>query len=279
MIFGVVLLGCSGGAKKDPVDPGSNGGGSAKSSELPVGPPHLFQGEHFSYVLNLQGVELATYDFVVGDPTDFDGKKVVQVQSHAKAIGLVQMIANVDDFFISYIDASTGRPLYWKSDEFATKSTDREVTEAHLDQRQGDMIPVDFHLNKDAPAPEPQKVSFPEVWDYNSLMIAFRGWEGGVGSTVTGEVFRSRFLWHYKITIHGKESLSTKIGDFPALRIDGHVFKVDRSGKEIAADDERDFSIWVSDDDGRVPLLIVAKTDYGDMKMSITGYDPGSAGK
>ena len=35
--------------------------------------------------------------------------------------------------------------------------------------------------------------------------------------------------------------------------------------------------MWISDDDGRVPLKVVAKTDYGDIEMQITDYSPGPA--
>ena len=42
------------------------------------------------------------------------------------------------------------------------------------------------------------------------------------------------------------------------------------------SDDERDFEIWFSDDAGRVPLKVVAKTDYGDVEMTIVDYNPGT---
>jgi len=38
----------------------------------------------------------------------------------------------------------------------------------------------------------------------------------------------------------------------------------------------RHFSLWITDDADRVPVLIVAKTDFGDVKMEIVGYKPGS---
>ena len=38
---------------------------------------------------------------------------------------------------------------------------------------------------------------------------------------------------------------------------------------------DRHYSIWVSDDADRVPLLLVAKTDYGDVKMEIIDYAAG----
>jgi len=43
-----------------------------------------------------------------------------------------------------------------------------------------------------------------------------------------------------------------------------------------AGDDERDFKVWISNDDGRVPLRVTAKTDYGDVILTLTAYDPGT---
>ena len=211
----------------------------------------------------------------VGEETKIGGVTAVVVQSHAKAVGFVKMVANVDDTFTSWIDVATGRPLRWTADEYATKTDDKERTEVKFSERAGDQLPATFHLNDAAPAPEPQRVSMPETWDFNSFLVALRSWEGAPGTKVTVEVFRSRYLWHLEETIGAKEKLTTALGDLPALRFDGRVYKLDRNGVRVPDSDERRFSIWISDDDGRVPLQIVAKTDYGDMKMEITDYQPG----
>jgi hypothetical protein len=138
------------------------------------------------------------------------------------------------------------------------------------------MVPISFHLNDGTPTPEPQKVRYPEIWDYNAFLIALRAWEGAAGSAVQAEVLRSRYLWHVEMKIQGTTKLATELGDLPALRFDGHTFKVDRKGAKDTGSDERDFSIWISDDDGRVPLLIQARTDYGDVKMEVADYQPGN---
>ncbi|HSD90981.1 MAG TPA: DUF3108 domain-containing protein [Kofleriaceae bacterium] len=246
------------------------------ATKLPEGPPLVAPGERMSYELALGGMELATYDLAVGDITDVAGKKAIVVQSHAKAVGLVKVVANIDDVFTSWIDVSTGRPLLWSVDEYATKSQDKERTEARLAERSGDIVPITFHLNDEPPTPEPQKVSMTDVWDYNAFLVAVRAWDAPPRSTVSAEVLRSRFLWHVDLTIHGKETLHTALGDLPALRIDGHTYKLTRQGTKFPDSDERDFSLWISDDDGRVPLQNVARTDYGDIKMTITEYVPGT---
>jgi hypothetical protein len=114
------------------------------------------------------------------------------------------------------------------------------------------------------------------VWDYNAFMLVLRSWEGPPGESRSFEVFRSRWLWHVDVTIHGKENLVTDLGDLPALRIDGRTHKLDRTGARDAGSPERSFSMWISDDDGRVPLEIKAVTDYGDLRMRIVDYQPGT---
>ena len=114
------------------------------------------------------------------------------------------------------------------------------------------------------------------MWDYNAFLLAMRSWEGPFGTAVSSEVLRSRFMWHVDLRIAGKDKLVTELGELPALRLEAHTYKLDRTGAKDKGSDERDFSVWISDDDGRVPLQITARTDYGDVKMQIVDYAPGT---
>lgn len=235
-----------------------------------------------SYKLSLMGAELATFDLAVNDQeTEVAGKPTLVVQTHAKVSGIGELAAraagiHVDDTFTSWLDVATGRPLRWYCEEYATKSTDKERSEARLAERTNDTIPIEFHVNDEASKEEPQTVSKPDVWDFNAFLIALRAWEGPPGSTVSAEVLRSRYLWHVDMKIAGKEELHTALGDFPALRLTGHTYKLGRNGQKLAGNDERDFTIWISDDDGRVPLEVKARTDYGAVEMTIVDYQPGT---
>jgi hypothetical protein len=143
-------------------------------------------------------------------------------------------------------------------------------------ERTGTTVPVDFHLNDQPAHAEPQTVSLPDTWDYNSFLIALRTWDAPAGSALTAEVMRSRFMWHVEMKVHGKTKLVTALGELPAIQLDGHTYKVDRNDVKLADSEPRDFSVWISDDDGRVPLQTVSKTDYGDIKLEITDYSPGT---
>jgi hypothetical protein len=260
------------GSKAVPAGPSAANG----PVKFPAGPPILTPHESMSYRLALGGMDLATYDLAAGDITDLDGHKVIVVQSHAKTRGLAARLTNVDDVFTSWIDIETGRPRRWSVEESTADGKVRERTDARLDQRAEDVVPVQVWLDEKPGAMEPQKVSMEDVWDYNAYLIALRAWEGQPGSTITSEVFRSRYLWHVTMTIGGEEQLVTDLGEFPTLRFDGRAYRLTRDGKRSTDADERAFSIWITNDSGRVPVLTKARTDYGDIELAIVNYEPGT---
>jgi hypothetical protein len=271
-----LLLACGhSGGKSVPSGPPA-----AEPGKLPSGPPLVTPGERMSYRLSLQGVSLATFSFSAGDVQDLAGQQVIVVEGHAKSVGIADWIARIDDRFTSWIDIETGRSRRFQTAEYETRSkTNVEHVVADMAAREGDRIPVTFRMNDAAPVPEPQKVSKPEVWDYNTFLVALRAWEQPPGSKVNVEVFRSRYLWNVDMTIRGREKIKTDLPDLAevtALRFDAHMYRLTREGVKDPASDERDLSIWISDDDGRVPLRTTARTDYGDIKMDIVDYQPGT---
>jgi hypothetical protein len=229
------------------------------------------------YKLSLQGVELATYQVAIGEITELGGSPVIVMQGHARASGIAAFLATIDDRFTSWIDIATGRSLRFQTDELASGSK-RDVERAVVDfaARDGDIVPVTFQLNDAPPRLEPQKVSQPIAWDHNAFLLALRSWEAAPGSTVAVEVFRSRYLWHVDATIEAQETVVTELGELPALRIEGRTHKLDRRGQRDRGSEERMFTVWISDDDGRVPLAIKAMTDYGALRMQIVDYQPGT---
>jgi hypothetical protein len=241
------------------------------------GRPLVTPGERMTYRLSLKGFPIASYTLSVGEFQELEGKQTILVEGQAKSVGLANVIAKVDDRFTSWIDVETGRPHRFQVAEFETNS-DKNVEHSLVNfaHRAGDQVPVSFKLNDGAETPEPQKVTQKDVWDYNAFLVALRAWEAPAGSTISTEVFRSRFLWKIDLKVFGKTRLTTELGELPAVRYDGHAVKLARDGSKFPDTDERDFSIWISDEGDRVPLKNTAKTDYGEIEMVITEYAPGT---
>jgi hypothetical protein len=233
-----------------------------------------------TYQLALQGVRVAAYTLTAGAIEEVGGRRAIVVEGHARSVGVVDLVARIDDRFTSWIDVETGRPLRFQTAEYETRSkTSVEHVVVDFAARQGDRVPVSFHVNDAAPLAEPQQVRGPDVWDYNAFLVALRAWEQAPGTTVSVGVFRSRWLWQVEMTVRGKERISTglaELGDISALRFDAHLVKLNRAGAKHPGDAERDLSIWISDDDGRVPLRTVARTDYGPIEMTLEDYQAGT---
>ncbi|HLL22199.1 MAG TPA: DUF3108 domain-containing protein, partial [Kofleriaceae bacterium] len=242
-----------------------------------VAPPLATPGERMSYRLTLKGVELGTFLLAVGDIVDLDGAQTVLVQAQAKSGGLAALVADIDDRFTSWVDVKTGRPRRFEVFEHADrKSKDKDHVVVEFAARTPAGIPIHYALNDEPMKTLVQPVTQHDVWDYNAFLVALRGWEGDTGSTATLEVFRSRYVWKIAITRGGKGTLVTDLGELPVLRYDAVTSKIDRSGKRWEGQEDRTFTLWISDDNDRVPLKLDAKSDYGEISMDIVDYQPGT---
>ena len=111
--------------------------------------------------------------------------------------------------------------------------------------------------------------------DFQTFFLILRGWDAPVGATLTSDVLRSRYIWRTQLVVGGYENIETDLGQLPAVRFDGVSRRLTRQGEIDPKKGDRHYSIWVSDDADRVPLRLVAKTDYGDIKMEIIDYVAG----
>lgn len=256
-----------------PGEPSTAAAAAAPSGPIQLGgkPPLARVGEKLTYRISLQGVELAQYSIEIG--ADADG---LVVQSMARSTGVGALLKKVETQFISYIDAQTGKPRRFRSEERAgRKDPTIERSDARLAERQGDLVTVLVKRGDGDAAEErteQQKVSG-EIWDLNAVMIALRQLEAPLGTKLSFETFRSRYVWRTELTVAKREQLTTELGRVQTLRFEGWGHGLRRDG-ELNDEPERRFTIWISDDADRVPVRLVGVTDYGDIKMEITSYVP-----
>lgn len=237
-------------------------------------PPLAAPGEVMLYRVSLHGFELAEYSISVGDATALEGNEVVVVQSAARTTKVAAMLKPIEDIFTSWIDRSDGRSVRFVSSERASKDDERkEITEARTASGQ---VTLDV-TRGDERVSETQLIAGHGGHDLNSFLIFLRGWEGEPGAHLDADVVRSRYVWRVRVTVTGFDNLSTVLGNLAVARYDGEAVRLVRDGTIDPASDIRRFSIWLTDDADRVPVKLVAKTDYGDVKMELLSYRPGEA--
>ncbi len=241
-------------------------------------PPLATPGEKMVSDLTMAGIDVATFTIVVGDVVALDGRKAIVVQASVQSSPLVTMIHEVKDSFTSWIDTGTSAPILFRSSELENpKSARIEVTDSEAGTIDAGRYRVRIHTGDDPEVVEHQKVGEYPLYDLNGFLIALRTWDDRPGARATADVIRSRYIWRTEVTMIGSENLVTKLGELPAVRIDGISHRIDRDGNVVPADGERHYSIWISDDADRVPIKLVALTDYGDLQMDISEYTPGAS--
>jgi hypothetical protein len=237
-------------------------------------PPLATPGELMLYRVQIHGFELAEYSIAVGELTTIDADEVVVVQSHARTTKVAAMLKPIDDLFTSWIGRSDGRSVRFVSSERASKDDDRkEVTEARTASGT-----VALHVTRgDQTLDETQAIAGHGGHDLNSFLIFLRGWDGEPGAHMDADVVRSRYVWRVRVTVKRYENLSTVLGNLQVVRYDGEAVRLVRDGTIDPTSDTRRFSIWLTDDADRVPVKLLAKTDYGDIVMELLAYRPGEA--
>lgn len=237
-------------------------------------PPLAATGERMLYRVQIFGFELAEFSIAVGETTTVDGTEVVVVQSGARTTKVAAMLKPIDDVFTSWISRQDGRSVRFVSSERGSKDDDRkEVTEARPAAGT-----VSLHVTRgDQVYDEQQLIAGHGGHDLNSFLIFLRGWDAEPGAHMDADVVRSRYTWRVRMTVIKYENLSTTLGNLPVVRYDGESVRLVRDGTLDPSSDTRRFSIWLTDDADRVPVKLVAKTDYGDIVMELLSYSAGAA--
>jgi hypothetical protein len=79
-------------------------------------------------------------------------------------------------------------------------------------------------------------------------------------------------LWKTVLTVEGHEELHTAVGKRRTVRIGGVSTRLRPSFEEDKSKQPRTFTLWVTDDDQRIPVKISAHTELGDVVAKATSY-------
>ena len=281
MISLVAASSCGGRAVTHPssASPGDRSWSAAAAAPVAFAEeaPFVVPGERMTYRLSIFDVEIAAFSIAVGEVAPLAGHSAVVVQAGAQSSGIMSAIKKVAADFTTWIDVRTGKPLLFRVAETAGTDDDAiEKSEAQFADGSSSKFQVITQNENAAELDEWQTVTTPP-FDLPTFLMALRGITTTPGEHITADVMRSRFMWRTQLTVVGDESVVTELGELPAIRFDGVNRRVRRDGTIDPNSDERHYSIWISDDEDRVPVLLVAKTDYGDIKMEIVDYTPGGA--
>ncbi|MEZ4366481.1 MAG: DUF3108 domain-containing protein [Kofleriaceae bacterium] len=244
----------------------------AAAEVLPPAPPPVTPGERMTYRLSVFDVEVGAYVIVVDPPAPLDDRPAIAVRSGVQSTGIAAALRKTKVDLAVWLDAATGAPLRLRAEEIAGGGDDTvEITEARFAELDGDRYPVRTSRPDAGEQLEAQVVAGTPM-DITTVLMMMRRWDGEPGQRHVFDVLRSRYSWRTQVTLAGRQALVTSLGELPTVRFEAITRRLRRDGTDDPSVDVRRFSVWVSDDADRVPLLFVGTSDYGDLRMELVEY-------
>lgn len=186
----------------------------------------------------------------------FDGRDTYHVVGYGKTTGIIEMFYQVEERFESYIDEKALVPHYFirKTRENNYRKNENVVF------KHKERIAVSKSSVKNIPANVQDIFSsfyYARVLD---LSKSQPGAEFPVSFYLDDSVYNS------KLVFVGRETVKTKLGKFNCIKVKpmvatGYVF-----------DDPFPVTIWVTDDQNRMPVRIESKLSVGSVRIELTSY-------
>lgn len=219
-------------------------------------------GEWFKFRVHY-GFVTAGYATLDVKAKTLKGKDVYHVRGFGETVGVSRWFFKVEDDYQSYIDREKDIPY-----KFIRKIDEGGYTKD---------IEVDFnhYVRKatvnDKKHNETSVFSFPE--ETQDMISAFYYLRNNLdtknireGDIMEMNMFFDKENFKFQLKFIGREVLNTKFGRVNTLIFRPYV----QSGRVFK--EKESLTVWVSDDDNKIPLLVQASLAVGSLKATLTEY-------
>ena len=182
--------------------------------------------------------------------------KRFQLEANGRTIGLVRALWKLDASYLGLVNAETLRPIESKQTEIYRRKklvTDLAFTDSGVTRTR----------TEGAGAEAAKPFNFPGLFDLHSAMLYLRSQPLGDRSVYRIVVYPATSAYLTTITVLGRERVTVRAGAYNAIKID---LQLQRLGKKLELEPHRKFrraTIWISDDENRIPLRIEAQIFVG----------------
>lgn len=219
-------------------------------------------GEYFKFQVSYGFINagIATLEL---KETNYNGKKVFHAKGDGYTTGLSKTFFKVKDDYQSYFDINTGLPY-----RFIRKINEGGYTknqEGFFNQGNKTVLLKDYKAktqkNYNVPA---------NVQDVISAFYYLRNHDKinniSVGETIAIDMFFDDETFKFKLKFMGYEKIKTKFGTVNSMKfrpyvMAGRVFK-----------EQESLTLWVSNDENKIPLKIQASLLVGSLKAELIQY-------
>ena len=213
-------------------------------------------GEHLTYTVSFSNFPVAAHvELSVASRGQLYGREGVELQAHVETVGVISAaLYALNNNYISLVDPATGLPY-------------RARQEIHEGVRVENVVRDYNSVLGDSALPSKQTVAAPSAsYDLLSALYRLRALPLAPGAIYTLSVQNGEAVYNVELRVTGRENLKTNLGSSNAL-----VTQVRVRGNPEA--DAYRVSIYFSDDERHVPLLITARHRAGEIRAEIASAE------
>ena len=192
-----------------------------------------------------------------------NNKKVHHVVGKGWTVGMTKFFFKVEDNYESYFDKLTGKPY-----QFVRKISEGGHTknqEGFFNQDNNTVLVKDYKHNTEKTFNVPG-----EIQDIMSSFYYLRNHPRidklNPGESIAMDMFFDEETTKFKLKFLGREDISTKFGKVSCMIFRPYV-QAGRVFKE-----EESLTVWISDDDNKIPIRLKANLAVGSLKADIEAF-------
>ena len=219
-------------------------------------------GEYFKLRIHYGIVNAGYATLEVKDAT-VNNKKAFHVVGKGYTTGMSRFFFKVDDLYESYIDKETGNPV-----QYVRKINEGGYTknqEGFFNQATNRVVVKDYKNKSEKTIMVPKNTQ-----DILSTFYYLRNHPNidklKVGEAIAIDMFFDDETTKFKLKFIGRENITTKFGVVPSM-----VFRpLVQSGRVFK--EQESLTVWISDDDNKLPIRIKASLAVGSIKADLDEY-------
>lgn len=219
-------------------------------------------GEWFKFRIHY-GLFTASYATLEIKKEQLNGKPVHHIIGTGKSSGFLSVFFKVEDYYETYIDIDKVRPYRFI----------RKINEGGHTKN----IEINFDHNENKALvfnkKHKTKKSYPIQSDVQDMVSSFYYLRNNINTSSLKKgdeqyvnMFFDNESYRFKLKFLGREVIKTKMGKIACLKFRPYV-QADRVFKE-----EESMTVWVSDDDNRMPVRIKADIVVGSIKADLDAF-------
>lgn len=219
-------------------------------------------GEWFKFRIHF-GIVNAGYATLDMKEDVRNGHKVFHAVGRGYTTGMTKLFFKVEDNYESFFDKETGNPYQYirQINEGGYKKNE----EGFFNDKSNSILVKDYKNNTEKNFVVPDRIQ-----DILSTFYFLRNYPTidklKIGESVGIDMFFDGEVTKFKLKYLGNEDLDTKFGIIPCMIFRPYV-QAGRVFKE-----QESLTVWISDDDNKMPISIKASLSVGSLKADLDGF-------